>query len=158
MRVFGRAALPLEGRLPLDAALEEAFGPLRARTANVGPARVRAAVRWAAPEPVALRGLTLVGRISDLSLAAVVSAFIFAGSVVSMVAVPAVPDVTRDAAVSATWELNGRLAFQPPVDPHAADGRMTVHEFAANGATVRRTEVPEPANSVRDSEPFAGRP
>jgi len=35
---------------------------------------------------------------------------------------------------------------------------MTVHEFAANGATVRRTEVPEPANSVRDSEPFAGRP
>ena len=46
MRLFGPAPLPLDERLTVDAALDDAFAPLRARTANVGPARVRAAVRW----------------------------------------------------------------------------------------------------------------
>ncbi len=62
MKLFGPAPLPLDQRLPLDAALEDAFAPLRSRTANVGPARVRAAVRWSTPE-TGLRGLwTLNGR------------------------------------------------------------------------------------------------
>src|SRR4029077_12648274 len=51
MRLFGPAPLSLDERLPLDAALDDAFAPLRARTANVGAARIRAAVRWAAPPP-----------------------------------------------------------------------------------------------------------
>lgn len=158
MRLFGPAPLALDRRLPVDAALDEAFAPLRARTANVGPARVRAAVRWAAPEPRRLGGLALLTRVSELTVAAAISAFLFAGSVASLGAVPAVPDLTRDAAMSATRVLNGRLAFQPPIDPHAADFRTTVGGVAANAATARRAEVAPAAQPVRDSEPFVGRP
>ena len=36
--------------------------------------------------------------------------------------------------------------------------RTTVGEGAANGATSRRPEAAAPAPTLRDSEPFAGRP
>ena len=158
MRLVRSAPLAPDHRLPVDAALDEAFAPLRARMANVGPARVRAALRWAPAEPRPLRGLALLTRVSEVTVAAAISAFLFAGSVASIDAVPAVPDVTRDAALSAARVLNGRLAYQPPIDPHAADFRTTAGEGAANGATSRRPEAAAPAHTVRDSEPFAGRP
>lgn len=158
MRLFGPAPLPLDQRLTVDAALDDAFAPLRARTANVGPARVRAAVRWTASEPRTLGRLGLLVRVSELTIAAAVSAFLFAGSVASVQSAPPVPDVSRDAVTAGEWMLNGRNALQRPISSLATAYRTTAGDMAANAATARRTDVVAPAQSVRDSEPFAGRP
>jgi len=159
MRLFGPAPLPLDERLTVDAALEDAFAPLRARTANVGPARVRAAVRWSASEPPTRSRLALLGRVSELTVAAAISAFLFAGSVASVETAPPVPDVSRDAVTAGEWMLNGRNALQRPITSLATDYRTTAGLLAANAASARRTEEPvTPTQSVRDSEPFAGRP
>ena len=74
------AALPLDQRLRLDAALEEAFAPLRASDASVSPARVRAAVRWAPTESPRLQGAALLGRAGELATAVAAAAFVFAAS------------------------------------------------------------------------------
>ena len=158
MRLFGPAPVPLDERLTVDAALEDAFAPLRARTSNVGPARVRAAVRWSGSEPRKLGRLGLLVRVSELSIAAAISAFLFAGSVASVQTAPPVPDVSRDAVTAGEWMLNGRNALQRPITSLATDFRTTAGAMAANAATARRTEVVAPAQSVRDSEPFSGRP
>ncbi|HSW94771.1 MAG TPA: hypothetical protein VLI88_01275 [Patescibacteria group bacterium] len=158
MRLFGPAPVPLDQRLPLDAALEDAFAPLRAHTANVGPARVRAAVRWSASEPPTRSRLAMLGRVSELTVAAAISAFLFAGSVASVQTAPPVPDVSRDAVTAGEWILNGRNALQRPISSLATDYRTTAGAMAANAATARRVEVIAPAQSIRDSEPFAGRP
>jgi len=158
MRLFGPAPVPLDERLPLDAALEDAFAPLRARTANVGPARVRAAVRWSASQPRKRSRLAMLGRMSELTVAAAISAFLFAGSVASVETAPPVPDVSRDAVTAGEWILNGRNALQRPISSLATDYRTTAGAMAANAATARRVEVIAPAQSIRDSEPFAGRP
>ncbi|HEX6061017.1 MAG TPA: hypothetical protein VF001_03030 [Candidatus Limnocylindria bacterium] len=159
MRLFGPAPVPLDQRLPLDAALEDAFAPLRTRTANVGPARVRAAVRWTASEPRRLGRLGLLVRMSELTIAAAISAFLFAGSVASVQAAPPVPYVSRDAVTAGGWMLNGRNALHIPMSSLATDYRTIAGDMAANAATARRTDDPvAPAQSVRDSEPFAGRP
>jgi hypothetical protein len=158
MKLFGPAPLPLDQRIPLDAALEEAFAPLRARTAKVGASRVRAAVRWSAPEAGRLRGLALLTRVSELTVAAAISAFLFAGSVASITAVPSVPDVSRDAVSSGVWTLNGRNALQRPIDSLATDYRTIAGEVATNAAMARRPAAPTATQAVRDSEPFAGRP
>ncbi|HEV2251333.1 MAG TPA: hypothetical protein VGT60_12595 [Candidatus Limnocylindria bacterium] len=158
MRPFAPAPLPLDRRLPLDAALDEAFAPLRERTATIGAARVRAAVRWSAREPRPLRGLALLTRVSELTVAAAISAFLFAGSVASVEAPPALPDSSRDAVTAGEWTLNGRNALQRPIDSRATDYRTTAGDLAANAATARRADAVTPAPSIRDSEPFAGRP
>jgi hypothetical protein len=157
MKLLGPAPVPLEHRLPLDAALEDAFAPLRGRTANVGPARVRAAVRWTASEPRKSR-LALLGRVSELTIAAAISAFLFAGSVASVQSAPPVPDVSRDAVTAGEWMLNGRNALQRPIYSLATAYRTTAGDMAANAATARRIELFAAAQSVRDSEPFSGRP
>lgn len=158
MRLFGPAPLSLDDRLPVDAALDDAFAPLRARTANVGAARIRAAVRWSVPEPRKLRGLALLARVSELTVAAAISAFLFAGSVASVESVPQVPDTSRDAVTAGQWMLNGRNALQRPMSSLATDYRTTAGDMAANAATARHIEVVAPSQTVRDSEPFAGRP
>jgi len=158
MRLAVPAPLPLDQRIQVDAALEEAFAPLRARTANVGPSRVRAAVRWSAPESGRLRGLALLMRVSELTVAAAISAFLFAGSVASITSVPSVPDVSRDAVSSGVWTLNGRNALQRPIDSLATDYRTIAGEVATNAAMARRPAAPTATQAVRDSEPFAGRP
>jgi hypothetical protein len=158
MRLFGPAPLPLDERLTVDAALEDAFAPLRACTANVGPARVRAAVRWSASERPTRSRLALLGRLSELTVAAAISAFLFAGSVASVETAPPVPYVSRDAVTAGAWMLNGRNALQRPITSLATDYRTTAGAMAANAATARRTEVIAPAQTVRDSEPFAGAP
>jgi hypothetical protein len=158
MTPLSQVRLPLDDRLPLDAALDDAFAPLRARRANVGPARVRAAVRWSAPEPRPLRGLALLTRMSELTVAAAISAFLFAGSVASVQSIPAVPDISRDAATAGAWMLNGRNALQRPIESRATDYRTFAGDLAANAATARRGDAPAPIAGIRDSEPFAGRP
>jgi hypothetical protein len=158
MRLFGPAPLSLDQRLPVDAALDDAFAPLRRRTANIGAARIRAAVRWTAPEPRRLGGLALLARASELTVAAAISAFLFAGTVASVESVPRVSEVSRDAVTAGGWMLNGRNALQRPIGSLATDYRTTAGEMAANAAIARRTEVVAPPQGVRDSEPFAGRP
>jgi hypothetical protein len=158
MRLFGQAPLPFEHRRALDAALDEAFAPLRARAANIGPARVRAAVRWSAPETARLGRLGLLARVSELTVAAAFSAFLFAGSVASVTAIPAVPDVSRDAVIAGDWMLNGRIASQRPMDSRATDYRTTAGDIAANAATARRPDAAPLPQAVRDTEPFATRP
>jgi hypothetical protein len=158
MRLFGPAPLSLDERLPVDAALDDAFAPLRGRTANVGAARIRAAVRWTAPEPRKLGGLALLTRVSELTVAAAISAFLFAGSVASVESVAPAPDSSRDAVTAGQWTLNGRNALQRPMTSLATDYRTTAGDMAANAATARRPEVVAPAQTVRDTEPFAGRP
>jgi len=158
MRLFGPAPLSLDERLSVETALDDAFAPLRARTANVGPARIRAAVRWAAPEPRRLGGLALLTRVSELTVAAAISAFLFAGLVASVESVPRVPDISRDAVTAGKWMLNGRNALQRPMSSLATDYRTTAGDMAANAATARRIELVAPTQGVRDSEPFAGRP
>lgn len=159
MRLVGPAPkLGYRERLALDSALEDAFAPLRARTANISAARVRAAVRWSAPEPRPLRGLGLLTRVSELTVAAAVSAFLFAGTVASVETTPSIPDVSHDAAVSGEWVLNGRNALQRPIDSRATDYRTIAGDVAANAATARRATSPAVIPAVRDSEPFAARP
>lgn len=158
MKVFGRSALPLDQRLPLDAALEDAFVPLRALTASVGAARVRAAVRWSSPATPPLRGLALFTRISELSLAAAISAFLFVGAVGAAQAAPAGPDVSRNAAAAGEWILNGRLAFQRPISSQVSDHRDSGDGVASNAAIARRPPRDAAPYAIRDTEPFALRP
>jgi hypothetical protein len=141
MKLFGPARLDLEDRLLLDAALDEAFAPLRARSAHVSAARVRATVRWTRPDPRAVHGFALLNRIGELSVAAAVSALLFGASLASLTPAAAgdgLADVSRDAVSAGQWTLNGRLAFQRPINSHTADYRMTAGELATNAAAARR--------------------
>lgn len=77
-------ALPLGDRLEVEAAVETAFEPLRARRSSVGPTRVRAAVRWGRVEPaMPVPWAAAVRRISELGVAVGMSAFVFTASVIS---------------------------------------------------------------------------
>lgn len=78
-------ALGLAERLEVEAALESAFAPLRARRTSVGPTRIRAAVSWGrgGPEPAVPWAGTL-RRISELGIAVGMSAFVFAASLASV--------------------------------------------------------------------------
>lgn len=136
MRLFGPAALQLDERLALDVALDEAFAPLRARTAPVGAARVRAAVRWSPSGHEPLRGVALLTRLSELTMAAAISAFLFAGAASSVAALPAVPDVSRNAVTAGEWMLNGRNALQRPIDSRATDYRTTAGDGADRKSVV----------------------
>lgn len=158
MRSFRPARLSLDERLAVDATLDEAFAPLRARGTRISPARARAAVRWSAPEPRPLRGLGLLTRVSKLTVAAAVSAFLFAGSVASVEVMPSTADLSRDAVTAGDWMLNGRNALQRPIDSRATDYRTTAGDLAANAATTRRASVTALSGVVRDSEPFPARP
>ena len=81
MGIFGRD-LTLEERLRLEAALAEAYAPLRERRAAISPARVRARVRWEprVEQNAPLRGVGLVARLSEATVAFAVSALFFVGA------------------------------------------------------------------------------
>lgn len=86
-------------RLEVEAALETTFAPLRARRSEVGPTRVRAAVRWGRAEPQPpVPWAAAVSRISELGLAVGMSAFVFAAALAS-VAPPAGSHPVSDAAI-----------------------------------------------------------
>lgn len=77
-----RRPLPLEEQVLLDRVLDDAFAPMRARTATIGAARVRARVAWDRPAPVGAgwRGVALLGRLGETSLALGATALIFVGT------------------------------------------------------------------------------
>lgn len=92
-------AMGLGERLEVEAALESAFAPLRARRSGVGPTRVRAAVRWGRAEPeLPVRWAAAVSRISELGMAVGMSAFVFAAALAS-VAPSTAPVPVSDGAV-----------------------------------------------------------
>jgi hypothetical protein len=94
--------LGLAERLEVEAAIDAAFEPLRARRAGVGPARVRAAVRWGrGTAPVPVPWAAAIARLSELGVAVGMSAFIFTASLGSIpVRDGAVPATVSDAIVS----------------------------------------------------------
>lgn len=152
MTRFGRSRIPLEDRLLVDAALTEAFAPLRLRTANISAARVRAAVRWSRPAGPRLRGLALVARISELSVAAAISALLFGSTLAAVSSSPAPLEVSRDAVTAGEWELNGRMALQRPMDSRATDYRTTAGDTARNAAIVRRDASRTDRDPVRSEQ------
>lgn len=82
-------AMGLGERLEAEAALETAFAPLRARRSEVGPTRVRAAVRWGRAEaPPPVPWAAAVSRISELGMAVGMSAFVFAAALTSVAPPP----------------------------------------------------------------------
>jgi len=118
-----RRPLSLGERLETEALIDGAFAPLRRRRANVGPTRVRAAVRWgrvgpARPVPWAAR----VARVSELAMAVGFSVFVFAGSLASA---PGERVPTREAPemleVAVVDDVLVRRAFWVPEAPSAPD-------------------------------------
>lgn len=80
MRVLRREPLTFAEQLRLEAALDEAFAPLRDRRTSLSPARVRAAVRWEPGHretPPVWRGVALAGRLAESSLAVGLTALLF---------------------------------------------------------------------------------
>ena len=61
-------------------ALDRSYAPLRARTVNLSPARVRLALRAAQPVPQSVRVSRIASRFTEVALAAAVTAFAFVGS------------------------------------------------------------------------------
>ncbi|MDE3112594.1 MAG: hypothetical protein KGN00_01515 [Chloroflexota bacterium] len=90
--------------LELEAALRDAFAPLRARRATVSPLRVRAGVRWGrGASPAALPWTSAVSRLSELSVAVGMSVMVFiaAFGVPPAPAVDTTVDEAKDVAVYA---------------------------------------------------------
>ncbi len=77
-----RRGLSLEEQLALGCLLDEAFAPARSRRAPVGAARVRARVAWDRPRPpgAGWRGVALLGRLGEGSLALGLTAVLFVGA------------------------------------------------------------------------------
>lgn len=81
MSARGRG-VSLEEQLELDRILDEAFAPGRARKAPIAAARVRARVSWDRPKPVSAgwRGVAILGRLGESSLALGMTVVIFVGA------------------------------------------------------------------------------
>ena len=79
---LSRHGLPLEEQLDLDRILDDAFARGRARTTPIAAARVRARVAWDRPQPASAgwRGVALLGRLSESSLALGMTAILFVGA------------------------------------------------------------------------------
>jgi len=90
--VNDRSTLSLPERLEVEAAIDAAFAPLRARRTDLSPLRVRAAVRWGrgrdADAPSAVRWSGAVRRLSELSMAVGMSVLMFGAALG-----PALPEV-----------------------------------------------------------------
>ena len=117
-------------------ALDRAYAPLRAATVAMSPARVRLALRLPQPIPASLRLSRLTARVSEIALAAAVTAFAFVGSA-SVAPQPTIVDEAVSDTGTLThvtagpddqyflrWLRIGRYAAQsdlvdPGVTPHA---------------------------------------
>lgn len=153
----GTGPLDFAERRRLEAAIDDAFAPLRLRTAPVGPARARAAARWRrADAPEGLGGLPFFARLSELSVAVAVTAFLFSGSLLSAVA-PRQPEGSAATAAALGRTLNGRLADQHPISSTVADVRAWLAEDALNAAAVRRQD-PAPALTVETHDGLSIKP
>ncbi len=96
------AGRDLAERLEVEAALSDAFAPLRARHAELSPLRVRAAVRWGRGAPQErLPWAAAAARLSELSVAVGMTVMVFIAAF-SPVPVPALDprvDEAKDPAV-----------------------------------------------------------
>ena len=72
-------------------ALDRAYAPLRDASVAMSPARVRLALRIPLPVPASLRFSRLTARVTEIALAAAVTAFAFVGSA-SVAPKPAIVD------------------------------------------------------------------
>ncbi len=79
-RRCARCAEALGDLASASIALERAYAPLRATTVALSPARVRLALRVPVETPLALRIARLTSRLTEVALAAAVTAFAFVGS------------------------------------------------------------------------------
>ncbi len=79
-RRCGRCAGALSDLAAASIALDRAYAPLRAASAALSPARVRLAVRRPHTVPLAIRVSRITSRLTEVALAAAVTAFAFGGS------------------------------------------------------------------------------
>ena len=107
-----RDRLSLDDQVRLEAALRDAFAPLRARRAPLSAARVRAAVRWEAPPPPRLGGLALIGRLGELSTVMAVAAIVFAGALSP--ALPTSHEQEQELVAPVLVPLNGGPSLNDP--------------------------------------------
>jgi len=77
-------------------ALDRAYAPLRNTEVAMSPARVRLALRLPQPVPTSLRFSRLTARVTEVALAAAVTAFAFVGSA-SIAPKPTIVDEAADA-------------------------------------------------------------
>ncbi len=75
-----RCGIALDDFVATSVALGRAYAPLRQRGVALSPSRVRLALRVPQPVPAAVRFNRLSARITELGLAAAVTAFAFVGS------------------------------------------------------------------------------
>lgn len=141
MRSFGQRTLGGAERVALDAALADAFAPVREATTPLSASRVRAAVRWSRPDPAPLGGLALVARLSELAVSVAAMAFLFAGISAPLVTRGSV-ELSRDPVVAGARPLNGAIAAQRFIDSLAMDYRTVAPLDALNAAAARRRELP----------------
>jgi len=149
LRRCGRCAEAMSDLASASIALDRAYAPLRATTVALSPARVRLAMRLPQPVPTGVRVSRLTSRLTELALAAAVTAFAFAGSA-SVAPKPAIVDENAVETFSPTrvspsfddenfirWIRIGRYAasadlVDPAVAPRHADDEAadTPHERA----------------------------
>lgn len=75
-----RCATAYADLLTASVALQRAYAPLRSETVSLSPARVRLALRRPEPAPAFMRVGRLSARLTEVALAAAVTAFAFVGS------------------------------------------------------------------------------
>lgn len=140
--------------LEVEAALRDAFAPLRARRAGLAPLRVRAGVRWGRGRPpAALPWSAAVARLSELSVAVGMSAMVFIAAFGATTApagehavdeakdpaiypVPHISVPLDDASYIRWLRLDRYVPMQDSLDPSIG--------HAAPGPAVRRLDPPLP--------------
>lgn len=130
-RVCARCADAFRDLAATSVAIDRAYAPYRGATVALSPARVRLALRAPVPTPAGVRLGRLSARLSEVALAAAVTAFAFVGSA-SVAPKPAIVDeAMSDAPTHVTargddqnfirWFRTGRYAApQDLVDPAVA--------------------------------------
>ena len=140
-----RREVGLEERIVLDRLLDDAFSPSRTRTAPISAARVRARVAWHRPaDRTPLRGLALLGRLAESSLAIGMTAILFAGSLAGV--------DERDTAVQADRGDPGRVsALSAATDDSAFVRLLSLGRATPVTGDVRRGTAPRQASDDDDS-------
>jgi hypothetical protein len=98
-RSCARCAEALGDLATASIALERAYAPLRSATVALSPARVRLAMRVPQPTPAGIRITRVTSRLTEVALAAAVTAFAFVGSA-SVVPMPAIVEETSSETVA----------------------------------------------------------
>jgi hypothetical protein len=142
-----RGSVTLEDQITLDRALDLAFVRGRSRSAPLSAARVRARVAWVRPAPVSAgwRGVTLLGRLGESSLALGLTAILFVGVAGGVTKTPAPADAGPAAAEArprVTAPLEGARFLR-----WVRIGRSAPLNDSLDASTVavpRAAEAPEP--------------